>query len=75
MPLKEHTALELARHEWKRRNKGVLKEIAYRLDYSRTLVSRVFNQHQGSFNGKIEEALREVNAPGFERGKAPQRAE
>ncbi len=69
MPLHSYSAIDVARHDWKRHNKGVLRGIAKRLGYSQVMVSRVFNGHQNSFDGRIEEALRELNAPGFEKRK------
>jgi len=69
LPLKTYTALEIERHDWKRSHKGELKRIAEELKYSRTLVSRVFNGHQKSFDGRIEQALRDVDAPGFRQRK------
>jgi hypothetical protein len=69
LPLKTYTPLEIARHDWKRTHKGALKQIAERLSYSQTLVSRVFNGHQSSFDRRIEEALCELDAPGFRQRK------
>lgn len=74
LPLKTYTALEILRHDWKRIHKGALKQIAEQLSYSQTLVSRVFNGHQSSFDRRIEEALCELNAPGFGKRKEAKKA-
>ena len=74
MPPGNHTPEEIARHEWVRANKGILQRIANELGFSRTLVSRVYNGHQSSYTGKIEEKLRSLDAPGWTPRKGAKKA-
>lgn len=66
-----HTELEIARQQWRRANRRALQNIADKTNYSRTMVSLVFNGHRTSFDGSIEAELRRMDAPGWPRKKEP----
>jgi predicted XRE-type DNA-binding protein len=59
---------KIAKHQWLKRNKGILKRIASNVGVSASFVSDVYAGKRHSFMNQVEEALIRAGAPGVERG-------
>ena len=59
----QSNALRLAKYDWLRAHRGVLRGVAGELGVSASVVSRVFHQRERS--ARIEARFADLGAPGF----------